>query len=403
MRRAFCFGRKGTFLFLEFGWSCGFFFVCGSFFCKKFVLLPPESHSDDMRLLLFNPENDLALASNDPHYTPPASARQMARELADLPYLWAEPDDLVLRSDGTFEKKDAPSFSLLPWGWSPLLVCRLRNMGIPSMCLPSETELEDYRNFASRETAVRLLKHLRMSWPEAFAEGKLVGKSCWCTVEKEVQEAYRNYGAAMLKMPWSGSGRGVHPIACKGLTDKDMEWVRRTLDRQGGVEVEPLYKKVQDFAMEFWASGGRVRYEGLSVFETTAGGVYAGNLVASETEKEARLARFIDLGLLHQLRERLVFLFNDAGLPAWYNGPLGIDMMVVADAASSLADQHEVSFNEFSLHPLVEINLRMTMGWVALHLQQKLDEKETGTFRILLSEGHYRAVFIKKGVQTRVF
>ena len=47
----------------------------------------------------FNPENDLALASGDAHYTPPASARQMARDLQSLPCLWAKAGDWVLLED----------------------------------------------------------------------------------------------------------------------------------------------------------------------------------------------------------------------------------------------------------------------------------------------------------------
>ncbi|BDW79475.1 hypothetical protein BFINE_52700 [Bacteroides finegoldii DSM 17565] len=41
-------------------------------------------------LYLFNPEHDLALASGEINYMPPASARQMATELALLPVWYAE-------------------------------------------------------------------------------------------------------------------------------------------------------------------------------------------------------------------------------------------------------------------------------------------------------------------------
>jgi hypothetical protein len=42
----------------------------------------------------------------------------------------------------------------------------------------------------------------------------------------------------------------------------------------------------------------------------------------------------------------------------FYKGPFGVDMMVVA----------REECNGFMLHPCVEINLRRTMGHVALHL-----------------------------------
>lgn len=318
--------------------------------------------------MLFNPWNDLALASNDPHYTPPASAIQMADDLDDLSLLWADRGDTMI----------------LPWGWSPLLVYLLHESGIPSENLPTESQIAEYRAFASRQTAVRLLRNLRERWPEAWLKGWMIGESRWCWNEQEVRSTHHAYGASMLKAPWSGSGRGVHPTAIK-LSDKDVAWIRRTLQRQGGVEVEPLYyNKVLDFAMEFWAEAGRVRYEGLSLFTTTGGGVYSGNLVASEREKERRLAQYVSIDLLHTLRERLLKLLCKADIPTWYTGPFGIDMMVVARDSSS------IDRCSYSIHPLVEINFRMTMGWLALQLAHDLQPGEICMFRIFQEGGHYR-------------
>ncbi|MBQ9285857.1 MAG: hypothetical protein IJ209_06225 [Bacteroidaceae bacterium] len=393
-----------------------------------------------MRLLIFNPENDLALASNDPHYTPPASALQMASDLERLPLRWAEADDIVLLREGptredpfharprgmrdplrvpAVSKGEAfgarisePPLTIssasvaltsrisdshsnlvcLPWGWSPLLVRQLRGLGVPERALPSDEQMSAYRRFSSRETAVRLLSRLRAGWPEAFERGMLVGTSTWCTSEDEVLESVGAYcGRAMLKAPWSGSGRGVHPVRQLSQGEKTRTWIRRVLKSQGGVEVEPLYEKAQDLALEFWADGGRVRYEGLSLFETTAGGVYAGNLVATEDVKEARLASFIPAGVLEEVKEHLTSLLNDAHIPTWYCGPLGVDMMIVkTDPLSSSVIHHP-----YTLHPLVEINLRMTMGWVALRLARELSSDETGVFRISQQGGRYQALLSK--------
>ena len=336
-----------------------------------------------MRLLLFNPENDLALASNDAHYTPPASALKMAADLQRLPQIWAEPDDIILLRDS--ETSFIPSCmeprrEILPWGWSPLLVRQLKELGVPKDLLPTKEQISSYRSFSSRQKAVELLRRLRQEWSEPFECGVLVGESIWCSSEYEVLHAVDKYdGRAMLKAPWSSSGRGVHPVQ-HTVNEKTISWINSTLQRQGGVEVEPLYNKVQDFALEFWSDHGNVRYEGLSLFNTTAGGVYAGNLVASEEEKESRLATYISSVQLHDVKEHLTELLNSAGVPQWYNGPLGVDLMIT----------------DCALHPLVEINLRMTMGWVALKLIPKLQYGETAAFSIVQQAGHYQVLFNKQ-------
>lgn len=346
---------------------------------------------NSIRQLYFNPWNDLALAAGDPHYTPPASARQMARDLAGLPRLWG----------GEPFVPGAAQAPFLVWGWSPLLVRLLREAGVEERCLPTADQMDAYRAWSSRQMAVGLLQRLRTSCPEAFSgDGALVGKSSWCRTTEEVLEAHARYGRSMLKAPWSGSGRGVHPVATATLTPRDLAWVQRTLQRQGGVEAEPLYERVQDFALEFWAEEGHVRYEGLSLFATTPGGVYAGNLVASEDEKLRRLARYVNPALVRGLCTRLTHLLSTARLPEWYTGPLGVDMMVVQPLLFRKGDysppfEGGAEGRGFLLHPLVEVNLRMTMGWVALQLAPQLAADEVATFRIGTADGHYRAFFDK--------
>lgn len=263
------------------------------------------------------------------------------------------------------------------------MVRLLREAGVAETDLPTMQQMADYRAFASRQTAVRLLTQLQESWSEAWRKGWLVGESAWCVTEEEVQAAQTAYGRAILKAPWSGSGRGVHPTA-EHLSEKDWAWIRRTLKQQGGVEVEPFYHKIKDFAMEFWTEGGQVHYEGLSLFETTAGGVYAGNLVASEEEKERQLTQYISKSFLRELRERLVTLLNGSGVPAWYTGPFGIDMMICR------VPHPQGDPGGAAVHPFVELNLRMTMGWLAILLARQQQPHEISIFRIVQEHSRYR-------------
>ena len=48
-----------------------------------------------MKLHIFNPENDMALASGSPGYTPPANIRAYRRQHWQLPRQWAAPEDMV--------------------------------------------------------------------------------------------------------------------------------------------------------------------------------------------------------------------------------------------------------------------------------------------------------------------
>jgi hypothetical protein len=61
-------------------------------------------------------------------------------------------------------------------------------------------------------------------------------------------------------------------------------------------------------------------------------------------------------------------------LAGHYVGPLGVDMMLVRQTDGTLC-----------LHPCVEVNLRHTMGHVALHLSRRLPENAEARFRIVFS------------------
>lgn len=116
---------------------------------------------------------------------------------------------------------------------------------------------------------------------------------------------------------------------------------------------EPFYDKVLDLGVEFVSDGrGEVSYCGLSLFHTEAG-AYTGNIIDTEKHKQERLSRYVDMSTFHAVKELLAECLGQV-LRGIYAGPLGIDMMVVKVGSQTL------------LHPCVELNLRCTMGHVAL-------------------------------------
>ena len=151
-----------------------------------------------------------------------------------------------------------------------------------------------------------------------------------------------------------------------------MAWVRNVIASQGSIMVEPYYNKVKDFGMEFEATDKGIRYLGLSLFHTV-NGAYVGNVLATERCKRERISRYVSMNLLDAVQDKIIHLLNLKD----YRGPFGIDMMVVAGDSG------------FLLHPCVEINLRRTMGHVALALSPTDDEIRK-VMRIVYDGNHYK-------------
>jgi len=321
-----------------------------------------------MILHIFNPEHDLALAANLSNFTAPRAARLLRQQLGWLPALWAEEDDLILVDDvmtaqGSYgqlggerrfvDKTELSRFDVTevrPWGWDLALRRFLLRHGVEAV--PTEEVIAGIRELSHRKYAVSLLGSLQCSGT--------VGFSTEADSLDEVMECLHQYGRIVVKAPWSSSGRGVRFVD-SSLNESQQQWIRNVIEHQGSVVVEPFYQSIKDFGMEFDSDGeGQVRYLGLSIF-VTKNGAYKGNVLMQERAKEDFLSRYVSVNLLHGTQEKICgelgHLYKNR-----YKGPFGIDMMIV-----SKPDEEGLF-----LHPCVEINLRHTMGHVALSLEKLL-------------------------------
>lgn len=318
----------------------------------------------------------MALANGKPGYTPPVSIQKMMEQTSLLPTRWAEIGDGVLvvervwvveqKTDKTEDWSQALGNVLVdaikgkgywtrlhdvlplitevrPWGWSPAICHRLRTVGIPECLLPSTDELAAIRELSSRERAVEVLAKVQ---PKLQF---LKGESAYCRTEQEVAECLNRWTPAILKAPWSSSGKGLR-FSQNGCEDTLQPWYSKIIRQQGGVVVEPFYDKLMDFAMEFWSDGSSVIYQGLSLFDTHPNGAYKGNRLWTEEKKWEALQLYLSV----ERGKEMINLLEDnlrQMIDGRYHGPLGVDMMILKDG---------------SVHPCVEINLRMTMGYVSL-------------------------------------
>lgn len=352
-----------------------------------------------MTIHIFNPEHDIALAANLSNFTAPHAGRQLRSDLGFLPALWAESGDAVLVDDPgraeqrykrlvqslnrqmgrRFHAADVAFVGLKqlnkigqidavnPWGWNVAQKAQLKRSGVAEELLPTDAQLAEIRELSHRRTSARLLPLLQQ-------EGT-VGEAYECFTEEDVTTLLGRYDRMVLKAPWSSSGRGLRFVTLDVFTPQVKGWLRHLLEAQGSVMAEPFYDKEKDFGMEFFATEtGEIRYEGLSLFHTS-NGAYTGNILATESLKREMISRYLSLDLLDTVKEKvkqeLKTVFKDK-----YVGPFGIDMMIVKG-------------EKFGLHPCVEINLRRTMGHVALSLSPT-DDDVVRVMRIEYNEGQYR-------------
>lgn len=314
------------------------------------------------RIHFFNPENDLALALGQRRFTPPKAAVAIRRAGCLLPLWWAAPDDFVLvdspeAASGALAMKKryglkagvvtrAPSGAEpSPWGWSHYARRVFEAAGTDNSLLPDIATLDRLRELSHRRTTIAIHRHLgtdrRLMPVEAFSL-------------KEVTDALDRTADAVVKLPWSSSGRGV--IYSSSLPrDTFLDTVKGMINRQGSVLIEPRYERIHDFAMLFDCHDRRVGFVGLSMFVTNGKGFYGGNLVADGNEIIRRLGIDVDL-LIPAVGEALTQV-----VAPHYNGPAGVDMLTYRDS-------HGIT----AIAPCIEVNLRMTMGFAALAIMKRL-------------------------------
>lgn len=325
-----------------------------------------------MKLHVFNPEHDIALAFNRRHQTMPHAAQELRMNLGWIPALWASDGDVVLVDDvpyavkasrrsglkmadvlflGKGEIKGLIFDEVLPWGWDLTVKTELEEAGVDKRLLPDEGALIDIRHLSNRRKTINSLQVLRMR-----LEDQTCGESAYVTTLENGRRVLDKWKNVVIKAPWSSSGRGIRYVnGSMSLATKN--WVHRVMEKQGGVMVEPYYNKVKDFGMEFYAEkDGSIRFEGFSLF-ITQNGAYTGSLLGSYEEKLEMLSRYVPAALLENIIERIV-KYAPHQIEGQYTGPFGVDMMIVAGEGGK----------GFLLHPCVEINMRRTMGHVALAL-----------------------------------
>ena len=301
------------------------------------------------RLYIFNPEHDLSLAAGTPNYQAPESALFLASDLALLPKWYAENGAKVFDRSDIMPIDPTEEFeSVVPWGWDKSVKRLLIINGIDESILPSDEKIETIRQLSHRRTATRAMAHLRSKlgdkyhFPLPAAELHSV---------EEVKTFAEAYDEIVLKAPWSSSGRGVYWTTAR-FTPSLGGWIKRTIEKQGSIMAELAMDRVMDFAMEFKIENGKSEFVGYSLFFTEGQGAYRGNRLMSNERIAGIISEWIPAEELDDVERELIEFMN-SNLATVYEGFVGVDMFIYRGKEG------------FMLNPVVEINLRMTMGMVA--------------------------------------
>ena len=364
-----------------------------------------------MKLYIFNPDTDLALANGKGNYTPTDGVRQMISDLSLLPVWYAQPDSYVVAdsmygdtfleemtqlfgldvrllswADSTSLFKQAPAsvqpvgpdsktaiyvkmpvahVEVQPWGWNTSFRNMLIRAGINSQNLPTDAQLDAHRFLSQRGLVQSVLLQFQ-------------GQPGFCGISYNVEritdcekfyDNLKDKSGVVFKEPWSSSGKGL--LWCReSFNDRDKNWCKRVIDTQGYVTISPIYNKVQDFAMEFFVGdepNHAVSFLGYSLFTTDQKGFYKGNALMSNAEIVKELTQYVSKALLDETLVAISSFLAENG----YNGFVGVDMMICQEPQG------------MCIHPCVEINYRHTMGYVARVITDRfLAEGVKGKFMI---------------------
>lgn len=350
------------------------------------------------RLFLYNPENDIALGyPGNVRFTPPRQAVLLAGYGTPLMWWMGGDRDGVLKrvhSDKDYDIASArwlesvealfgrgPRFvepgdgivcsRLAPWGWSRHACQVYEEAGVAS-CLSEMTPecMDRIRLLSHRRSSITVNRRLGELLSEKWGEALLAVPGEEFFSEGEVIDAITGGGGEYyLKSPWSSSGRGV-VSTCDMPLDRIKSRCASVIRKQGSVLVERGHDKVVDFAMLFEADEtGTVGYVGLSRFFNERGASYTGNLVQTDRGIASGLSAYLPDELLQDVRDALAVVLGEL-TSGVYAGKMGVDMMVARTPGRG-----------YALVPCIELNLRMTMGFVAHSLRERIGED--GIMRVI--------------------
>ena len=344
------------------------------------------------QLHLFNPGHEMEILCGKSHYTPSYTIQKMSADLELLPIwyggagsftlvrnirssqfisslpkefrpLLSSPMILNLMTKELYRRKKLGEKPKLPpltadiWGISPRSIDILKELKNAGMVIEIPEWKDEYTMLTKRQTSAICLEQLQKKIPITPKIEMPVFFSNIDDLQKHISKKKPPY---VLKTPFSSSGRGLYWLDNNKLDNRVVSWINGAIKKQEAVSIEPALDKVMDFAAEYYSDGkGEVTYAGLSLFETNAYGQFTGCMLGSQEKLLNRLNEFISPEDYMYLVNQVCLILKDI-VGSTYCGFMGVDMLI-----------YKTSDGNYAVHPFVELNLRYTMGLVAMNISKQ--------------------------------
>ena len=356
-------------------------------------------------LHLFNPGHEMEILCGKSHYTPPYTVQKMSADLELLPIWYGGAGSYALvrnlkasqfvsslpkefrqslsspmilnlmmkelyRRKKMGEKPNLPPLEANIWGISPRSIDMFKELKQAGMDIEVPEWKEEYALLTKRQTSAACLDCLQKNIP---ITPYVTIPDFFSDIEDLKRFVAENTPPYVVKTPFSSSGRGLYWLEDNTLDSRAISWINGALKKQGDVSIEPVLDKVMDFAAEFYSDGnGDVKYVGLSVFETQSQGQFGGCMLGTQETLLQSLNDYISPEDYMFLVEQICIVLKDV-VGSSYCGFMGVDMFI-----------YKTSDGNYAVHPFVELNLRYTMGLVAMQLSDRFVHPESrGMFRTI--------------------
>jgi hypothetical protein len=302
--------------------------------------------------LLHIANTDLELELTQPHEMPLEQALRrnpVVHQLQFLPLLYAEEGDGIYVTDAPY---DMHSPMLIQPSQLKESTCdRVESWGA-SRCITKWAPQHNLKYHVPTWDVVREVSSKAFSFQQVDPLPNAALITSWEALETWMQKVD---GPKVLKSCFGLSGQGH--LLLPAPREKIKAFADRELNASRPLIAEPWVVRKLDFSTQWMINLNQsISYLGATILISDAKGRYAGTIVGPEEEIFG--AHFAALQNHKASAMRALKKMASLG----FFGNVGIDAMIWGDDI---------------LHPVVEINARKTMGWVALQIAKRLFPNQT--------------------------